>query len=65
MPQKVPAPWAKNYDAKAPEWGQIFGANPPAAGGGGVVMAKIDSAIILYFLKLLEGVGLFSLFLLM
>ena len=30
LPQEIPAPW----DAKAPEWGQIFGGNPGGCMGG-------------------------------
>ena len=43
LPQQIlaPPPPGKSLDAKAPGWGQIFGANPGCAGG--MVMDEIDT----------------------
>ena len=43
-PNKYRSP-GKSLDAKAPGWGQIFGANPGVCGG--IVMAKVNSCFIL------------------
>ena len=44
LPQQIPPP-GNSLDAKAPGWGQIFGANLRVCMGGGV-MDGIDTCII-------------------
>ena len=48
LPQQIPAPLpGKSLDAKAPGWGQIFGANPRGCAGGWLWM-KLILALIGY-----------------
>ena len=44
LPQQIPTPPGKSLDAKAPGWGQMFGANPQGCAGG-MVMDEIDTCI--------------------
>ena len=37
LSQQIPAPPGKSWNAKAPGWGQIFGANPRGVRGGMVM----------------------------
>ena len=45
LPQQIPPP-GNSLDAKAPERGQVFGANLQVCVGGGGVMDGIDTCII-------------------
>ena len=40
LPQQIPAP-GNSLDAKAPEWGQIFGANLQVCMGGGALWMEL------------------------
>ena len=48
LPQKIPTPLCKSWDAKAPGWEEIFGANPRGYVGG-MVMDEIVTCISLTF----------------
>ena len=41
--QQIPAPRGNSLDAKAPGWGQVFGANPRGCAGGWLWMKLIPA----------------------